>query len=123
MSKHPTEARREVTATDLQIIDAAIASHEVLYRNLWTTRTMLKEIGSLDQTHRGLKQGIEQVRAEGERTSSQLEQVRAELATAQRELVEKRKELAALTAEVEEKQRTLSDFSAEIDRITGRVAA
>jgi chromosome segregation ATPase len=122
MSKQPTEARREVGNTDLEIVDRAIADHETFQTRLYTLRRVLSEVGKLDEQYRGLKQAIEQVQAEGANIARQLEQAKADLATAQREAVEKRQELAMLTAEVAEKERTLSAYSAQIDRITGKAA-
>jgi hypothetical protein len=122
MTKQQADARRAVTETDLQLVDRAIADHERFQKDLYVLRRVLSEVGNLDQQYRGGKQAIEQVQAEGARTSAQLEQVKAELAAVQQQAVEKRQELAALTADVQEKQRTLEAYSAQIDRITGKAA-
>ena len=123
MTKKETDVRREVTATDLEKVDKAIADHETFQKDLYVLRRMLSEVGNLDQQYRGGKQAIEQVQAEGTRSSAQVEQIRADLAKVQQELVEKRKELASLTAAAAEKQRELSAYSEAIDRIvTGKAA-
>jgi septal ring factor EnvC (AmiA/AmiB activator) len=122
MIKKEGDVRRAVTETDLQIVDRAIADHETFQKDLYVLRRVLSEVGNLDQQYRGGKQAIEQVQAEGARTSAQLEQVKADLAKVQQELVEKRKELATLTAEVAEKERQFSAFSVQIDKIVGKAA-
>jgi seryl-tRNA synthetase len=122
MTKQQVDARRAVTETDLQLVDRAIADHEVFQKDLYVLRRVLGEIGKLDEQYRGVKQGIEAVQAEGANISRQLEYAKEQLAKVQQEEVEKRKELAALTAEVQEKQRTLEAFTAQIEKITGRAA-
>jgi septal ring factor EnvC (AmiA/AmiB activator) len=114
--------RREVGNRDLEIVDKAINDHETFQKDLFVLRRVLSEVGNLDQQYRGTKQSIEQVQAEGARTSAQLEQVRADLATVQKELVEKQKAVAELDREIAGKERQLNAFSAQIDKITGRAA-
>jgi len=53
MIKKETDARREVTATDLEKVDKAIADHETLQKDLYVLRRILGEIGNLDQAVRG----------------------------------------------------------------------
>ena len=122
MIKKEGDVRRAVTETDLQIVDRAIADHETFQKDLYVLRRVLSEVGNLDQQYRGTKQSIEQVQAEGARTSAQLEQVRADLATVQKELVEKQKAVAELDREIAEKERMLNAYAESIDRITGRAA-
>ena len=129
MSKQPSEraadadARsREVTNKDVEIFDAGIASQEAFYRNMWTIRTMLKEVGNLDQRHRSLKEAIAVAEQRGAQVNAELETAKTRLATAQQEEIETRQRLARLTAEVEEKRRELSAYSEAIDRIVGKAA-
>jgi chromosome segregation ATPase len=117
-----SDSRRAVTETDLQLVDKAIADHETFQKDLFVLRRILGEVSNLDQAYRGLKQGIEQVQAEGARTGAQLEQVRTDLAKVQQELVEKRKAVAELDREIAEKERMLNAYAESIDRITGRAA-
>ena len=123
MSKQPTDARREVGNTDLEIVDKAIADHETLQKDLYVLRRILGEIGKLDQLYRGLKEGIAVVQAESARAVSELEAAKAELAKVKQQVVETKQELATLTAEAEEKRRELSAYSEAIDRIVGKAAA
>jgi chromosome segregation ATPase len=122
MAKQEADTRREVTSKDLETIDQAINDHETFQKDLFVLRRVLGEIGKLDQVCRGLKQAIEQVQAEAERTSSGLEQAKAGLAATQRQEVEKRQEVAELDAEIKRKQQTLEHYSKAIERITGVAA-
>ena len=130
MSKQPSERaadsdarHREVTNKDVEIFDAGIASQEAFYRNMWTIRTMLKEVGNLDQRHRSLKEAIAVIEQQCAQVNAQLEGVKTELTKVQQQTVEKRQELAELTAAAEEKRRELEAYSQSIDRIMGKVAA
>jgi len=123
MTKKETDARREVSAADLEVIDGAISAHEGLGRFLYTTRRILGEIGKLEQHYRGLKEGIAVVEQEGGRINAELEAAKTRLATVQQEEVEKRKVVAELGREVEEKRRELEAYSQSIDRIMGKAAA
>jgi len=129
MSKQPSERaadsdarHREVTNKDLEIFDAGIASQEAFYRNMWTIRTMLKEVGNLDQRHRSLKEAIAVIEQQCAQVNAQLEGVKAELAKVQQELVTGRQELATLTVAAAEKERELSAYSTAIDKIVGKAA-
>ena len=123
MSKQPTDARREVTAEDLETIDSAISYHEVLGGFLYRSRIFLGELSKVEKHYRGLKEAVAVVEEQGRRVNAELEAANARLAAVQAQEVEKRKEVAALTAEAEEKRRELSAYSEAIDRIVGKVAA
>ena len=113
---------RPVTDKDVEIFDAGIASQEAFYRNMWTIRTMLKEVGNLDQRHRSLKEAIAVIEQQCAQVNAQLEGVKAELAKVQQELVTGRQELATLTVAAAEKERELSAYSTAIDKIVGKAA-
>jgi chromosome segregation ATPase len=114
--------RREVGNKDLEIVDAAINSHETLQRNLYTLRRILGEIGKLEEQYRGARQGVEAVQAEGARISSELEAAKTRLATVQHEESEKRKVVAELAAETAQKEQELRAYSEAIERIVGKAA-
>jgi chromosome segregation ATPase len=116
------ESRRELTSKDIETIDQAISSHEVLGGFLYRTRYIFGQIGKLEQHYRGLKQAIEVVEAESGRISSELEGAKARLAEAQQQEVKTRQRVAELTAEAAEKERMLTAYSQTIDRITGKAA-
>jgi len=128
MSKQPSERAadadaRPVTNKDVEIFDTGIASQEAFYRNMWTIRTMLKEIGNLDQRYHAIKASIAVVEQQYEQLNAQLDGVKTELTKVQQELVAGRQELATLTTEAEAKRRELEAYSQSIDRIMGKVAA
>jgi len=123
MIKKETEAHRAVTASDLEIVDKAIADHETFQKDLYVLRRVLGEVGNLDQQYRGLKEGIEHLQEQGRQLNSHNDAARAELAKVQQDVVEGRKEVAALTAQAEEQQRMISSYAEQIDRITGAKAA
>jgi len=122
MSKQPTDARREVTAEDLETIDSAISYHEVLGGFLYRSRIFLGELSKVEKHYRGLKEGIAVVEEQGRRINAELEAAKTRLATVQQEEVEVRKRVAALTAEAAEKERLLTAYSQAIDKITGKAA-
>jgi len=123
MTKQEADARRrEVGNKDLEMFDAAIASHEALYRNLWTIRTMLKELGNLEQHHRGLKEAIAVVERQCEQINGELEAAKTRLTTVQKQEGDARQRVAELTAAAAEKERELSAYSAAIDKIVGKAA-
>jgi hypothetical protein len=123
MAKQETDTRsREVTNKDLETIDAAIASHETLYRNLWTMRTVLQEVGKLETQHHAARQGIEMVENEATRILSELEAAKARLAEVQQQESKTRQRLAELAREIEQKEQLLRNYSEAIERIVGKAA-
>ena len=122
MSKQPTDARREVTAENLETIDSAISYHEVLGGFLYRSRIFLGELSKVEKHYRGLKEAVTVVEEQGRRVNAELEAANTRLAKVQQEEVEVRKRVAALTAEAAEKERTLTAYSQTIDRITGKAA-
>ena len=91
-----SDARREVTAADLQTIDAAISSNEALGGYLYRSRYILGEISKLEQHYRGLKEAIAVVERQGEQANAHLEAANTRLAEVQQQEVEVRKQVAAL---------------------------
>jgi chromosome segregation ATPase len=122
MSKHPTEARRDVTDKDLELVDKAIADHEPFLKDLYVLRRVLTEVGRLEQAYRNTKSGIEHLQTEFAEVSRAWEHAKAQLAEVQQQEVKTRQRVAELTAEAAKKEQELRAYSQAIDRITGQAA-
>ena len=123
MIKQQADARREVTANDIEATEKAISANAEYTRSLYTILRILGEVGNLDQAVRGGREAVALVQREGQQVNAHLEAAKAELANTQNRNVELKKENATLAATAEEQRRMISAYAEQIDRITGAKAA
>jgi chromosome segregation ATPase len=109
--------KREVTNKDLEIIDKAIADHEVFQKDLFVLRRILGEIGKLDTAIAQTRRGLQTTEKSRDELNAQVEVARAELATVQKQQQGVRNEIATLDSQIKAKQIEFNQLCDAVDRI------
>jgi len=116
-----SDAHRAVTETDLQIVEHAIADHEVFQRNLFTLKRILTELGPLD---------VGNARANVEHEQGRLDEVRKQTDAAQeklndleKQIADKKRELAETEATIKDKMREYEAFYASCENLRNLLRA
>jgi chromosome segregation ATPase len=108
---------------DSEILDTAITNIESLSRHLYTFRKIVAENGNLDEQHRQLKGGLEELQRYISSLNKEVEVKRTELAGKQEECRSLDKEIARLGAECNSKRTELQRYSDEINKIRAMLEA
>ena len=104
MSKQ-SDTHRAVEETDLQLVDRAIADHEVFQKDLYVLRRVLTEIGKLDiaSVRRGVQaeqDRLDEVRKQADAAQQQLDQLSNHIKDKQREVAEVESTIKERTVEL-----------------------
>jgi peptidoglycan hydrolase CwlO-like protein len=103
MTKQQADPRRDVTATDLEVIDKAIADHEKFQTTLYTLRKILTEVGKVDAKRADLSRGVEAEQARLDDVRLKANAAQEQLDKLQNDIASKQRELAAVEATIQER--------------------
>ena len=115
------DAHRAPNESDLQIVERAIADHEVFQRNLFTLKRILTELGPLDIPNARANVEAEQARLDEVR--KQTDAAQQQLSDLEKQIADKRRELAETEATIKDKMREYAAELAEADTPQARQQA
>ena len=116
-----TDTHRAVEETDLQLVEKAIADHEVFQRNLFTLKRILTELGPLDVGNARRNVEAEQGRLDDVR--KQTDAAQEKLSDLERQIADKKRGLAETEATIKDKMREYEAFYASCENLRNLLRA
>jgi hypothetical protein len=107
--------------SDLQIVERAIADHEVFQKDLFVLQRVLKEIGKLDVA--SVRRGFEAEQARVTDMSKQADAAQEQLGQLEKQIEGKRRELAAVEVTIKERIGEAERFNASLQNLRNLLAA
>jgi hypothetical protein len=120
MSKQ-TEPHRAVTETDLQVVERAIADHEVLQKDLFVIKRILTEVGKLDVA--GIRRGYEAEQARLAEVSKQADAAQEQLNQLQKQIEGKHRELREVEVTIQERIKEGERYNSACQNLRNMLAA
>jgi predicted nuclease with TOPRIM domain len=115
--------KERVMPTDIEILDQAIANSEGVHRNLYTFRSMVKQLGEIKTQYQQTKDGLQSTEKYRDELHVQVEAARAEVAKAPQQRQQIVNEIAALNREIETKRTELQGLSNAIEQLKAMLRA